>query len=42
MKYRCGRLGFETKTTYQFDCWNPKEQVRKLMAQDGERHDEHR
>lgn len=40
MNYRCGRLGFATKTTYRFDCWNPKERVRKLMAQDGERHHE--
>lgn len=31
MFYMCTRLGFETKTTYQFDCWNPKENVKKLM-----------
>ncbi|MBT2659297.1 hypothetical protein J7E81_29640 [Bacillus sp. ISL-18] len=27
----CSRLGYETKTNYKFDCWNPKEQVIKLM-----------
>ncbi len=32
MKYFCSRLGFETKTNYQFDCWDPKENVKKLMA----------
>lgn len=42
MNYRCGRLGFETKTTYQFDCWSPKEQVRKLMSQAGESDNEYR
>ncbi len=27
----CGRLGFETKPTYQFNCWEPKELVLNLM-----------
>lgn len=31
MNYYCGRLGFETNPKYQFQCWTPKEQVRKLM-----------
>lgn len=31
MKYVCGRLGYETKTNYQFNCWRPKEHVIKLM-----------
>ncbi|WP_449622284.1 hypothetical protein [Robertmurraya sp. Marseille-Q9965] len=31
MKYHCSRLGYETKPSYQFDCWSPKETVRKLM-----------
>jgi len=31
MKYYCSRLGFETKTTYKFDCWSPNEQVLKLL-----------
>lgn len=32
VKYFCRRLGYETKTHYQFDCWDPKENVKKLMA----------
>lgn len=35
MNYYCRRLGFETKTHYQFNCWTPKEKVRKLMEKDG-------
>ncbi|MEH6942342.1 hypothetical protein [Bacillus sp. JJ722] len=29
--YYCARLGFETKTHYKFDCWNPRENIKKLM-----------
>lgn len=29
--YYCSRLGFETKTHYKFDCWNPRENIKKLM-----------
>jgi hypothetical protein len=32
MNYHCRRLGYETKSHYQFACWDPKEQVKKLMA----------
>ncbi|MGG0716781.1 hypothetical protein ABE096_04175 [Robertmurraya massiliosenegalensis] len=31
MKYHCSRLGYETKPNFQFNCWSPKENVRKLM-----------
>ncbi|KAB2338258.1 hypothetical protein F7731_01450 [Cytobacillus depressus] len=31
MTYRCKRLGYETKPNYQFQCWTPKEHVKKLM-----------
>ncbi|MCM3763652.1 hypothetical protein M3234_01610 [Neobacillus niacini] len=31
MKYYCSRLGYETKPNYQFNCWNPKENIIKLM-----------
>ncbi|TYS66628.1 hypothetical protein [Bacillus infantis] len=31
MEYRCRRLGFDTLPYYQFNCWDPKENVRKLM-----------
>ncbi|MBS4177445.1 hypothetical protein [Lederbergia citrea] len=34
MIYRCERLGFTTKTHYQFNCWVPKEKVRKLMEKE--------
>ncbi|WP_170169142.1 hypothetical protein [Mesobacillus subterraneus] len=32
MKYWCGRLGYETKSHYKFNCWDPKENVKKLIA----------
>ncbi|WP_121612070.1 hypothetical protein [Mesobacillus foraminis] len=35
MAYFCGRLGYETKTTYQFKCWEPKEKVKELMNKRG-------
>lgn len=31
MQYRCKRLGFDTKPSYSFNCWNPKDHVLKLM-----------
>nr|WP_243354918.1 hypothetical protein [Bacillus litorisediminis] len=31
MIYRCKRLGYETKTHYKFNCWSPKEHIKKLM-----------
>ncbi|MEH7402781.1 MULTISPECIES: hypothetical protein [Bacillaceae] len=31
MKYYCSRLGFETMTTYKFNCWSPNENVKKLI-----------
>ncbi|HEU4965300.1 MAG TPA: hypothetical protein VFV52_15835 [Bacilli bacterium] len=31
MRYFCSRLGFDTMPNYQFNCWNPKDNVRKLM-----------
>ena len=31
MIYLCSRLGFETKTTYSFNCWEPKTSVVQLM-----------
>jgi hypothetical protein len=34
---RCSRLQYETKPTYRFDCWDPKDTVRKLMEQERER-----
>lgn len=35
MKYFCGRLGYETKTTHQFNCWEPKAKVIELMKKRG-------
>ncbi|MCA0173397.1 hypothetical protein [Bacillus sp. RAR_GA_16] len=32
--YRCVRLGFETKPTYQFNCWEPKEIVKRKMEKE--------
>ncbi|UCZ55427.1 hypothetical protein LGQ02_10760 [Bacillus shivajii] len=34
MTYYCSRLGYETKPTYEFNCWEPKEQVKKLMEKE--------
>ncbi|MEH7417945.1 hypothetical protein V7266_21970 [Neobacillus drentensis] len=31
INYYCSRLGYETKTYYKFNCWSPKEQVKKLL-----------
>ncbi|MFD1708040.1 hypothetical protein ACFSCZ_15045 [Siminovitchia sediminis] len=37
MRYMCKRLGYETKTHYKFNCWTPKEKVRRLMEKQGEK-----
>ncbi|KMK94089.1 hypothetical protein ABER02_20055 [Rossellomorea marisflavi] len=34
-RYICARLGFDTRPSYRFDCWVPKEQVVKLMEKRG-------
>jgi hypothetical protein len=31
MSYTCTRLGFVTKSSYKFNCWNPKENIKKLI-----------
>jgi hypothetical protein len=36
VKYFCSRLGYETKPHYQFHCWNPKNEVQKLMKKERE------
>jgi hypothetical protein len=33
-QFRCTRLGYETKPFYKFNCWIPKEQVKKLMEKE--------
>ncbi|MBB6452313.1 hypothetical protein HNQ94_000758 [Salirhabdus euzebyi] len=33
-RYTCKRLGYDTKPTYQFNCWNPKPHVKKLMEKE--------
>lgn len=35
MYYFCQRLGYETRPNYKFDCWKPKDQVKKLMEKRG-------
>ncbi|WP_373413099.1 hypothetical protein [Brevibacillus laterosporus] len=32
--YSCGRLGYETKPSYRFDCWQPTERVCKLVEKE--------
>jgi hypothetical protein len=39
--YFCSRLTYETKPTYKFDCWQPKEKVRKLMKRHSITEDNH-
>ncbi|WP_018924764.1 hypothetical protein [Salsuginibacillus kocurii] len=34
MTYRCVRLGYETKPTYTFNCWEPKPAVQRLMEKE--------
>jgi hypothetical protein len=36
MVYFCRRLKYETKPSYSFECWSPKEHVIKLMEKRGE------
>ncbi|MCM3163027.1 hypothetical protein KDJ21_015060 [Metabacillus litoralis] len=36
MLYSCTRLKYETKPTYSFNCWTPKEHVKRLMEKRGE------
>ena len=31
VEYQCSRLGYPTKPGYRFDCWDPKDVVRKRM-----------
>jgi len=37
----CRRLGYETKPYYQFNCWTPKPNVRKLMEKEMRKEDHH-
>lgn len=30
----CIRLGFETKPHYQFNCWDPREDIKKRIAEE--------
>ncbi|WP_412679121.1 hypothetical protein [Brevibacillus laterosporus] len=32
--YSCSRLGYETKPSYRFDCWQPTERVCKLVEKE--------
>ncbi|WP_228027626.1 hypothetical protein [Bacillus fonticola] len=34
MKYECKRLGYDTSPKYTFNCWEPKEQVKRLMEKE--------
>ncbi|WP_317987116.1 hypothetical protein [Sutcliffiella rhizosphaerae] len=33
-RYHCSRLGYDTRPHYQFNCWQPKENVLKLMEKE--------
>ncbi|KGX91337.1 hypothetical protein N781_04540 [Pontibacillus halophilus JSM 076056 = DSM 19796] len=30
----CARLGYETNPTWKFNCWEPKDHVKRLMEKD--------
>ncbi|PYZ91978.1 hypothetical protein CR194_17420 [Salipaludibacillus keqinensis] len=32
--YFCARLGFETKPAYKFNCWEPKEHIKRLISKE--------
>ncbi|WP_046173676.1 hypothetical protein [Domibacillus indicus] len=34
MLYKCGRLGYETNPGCRFNCWDPKDHVKKLMEKE--------
>ncbi|RBW69000.1 hypothetical protein DS031_13765 [Bacillus taeanensis] len=31
LSYICARLGYKTKPTYQFNCWEPNKNVQNLL-----------
>ncbi|MBX6353436.1 MAG: hypothetical protein IRZ10_08865 [Thermoflavifilum sp.] len=33
----CARLGYDTKTFYQFNCWQPRADIVRRMEKEGER-----
>ncbi|MBU6081259.1 hypothetical protein [Allobacillus halotolerans] len=33
-KTRCSRLGYDTDPTYKFNCWTPKDRIKKLMEKE--------
>jgi hypothetical protein len=33
--YLCKRLGFETSPKYQFNCWDPRENIKKKIESEG-------
>lgn len=40
-KARCSRLGYETKTYYKFDCWDPRDDIRAKMSEAEQRRGVH-
>ena len=36
MSYQCRRLNYETKPSYSFQCWDPKEHVSRIMEKRGD------
>ncbi|MCY0889046.1 MAG: hypothetical protein OWQ59_11395 [Alicyclobacillaceae bacterium] len=34
---QCARLGYETKASYRFNCWDPRPDIRERIEKDGER-----
>ncbi|WNB92405.1 hypothetical protein [Bacillus sp. NEB1478] len=34
MRYFCVRLGYDTKPDYQFNCWEPKPHIVKLIKKE--------
>jgi len=36
-QFLCTRLGYETRPNYRFNCWTPKDHVRKLIEREREK-----
>jgi len=34
LKMMCTRLGYETKTHYKFNCWDPREDIREKIRKE--------
>lgn len=38
INYRCSRLGYDTDPKYKFNCWTPKEHVKRLIEKEKQKY----